>query len=133
MVKMQLLHDNNDIFTNMKFVQDMVRDMAGPKFPHMDVVKEDKDEYILHFAVAGYKKENISVELNGQFLTLQGSWEEDAVQYLVEGIAKRKFHRTIPLQEHIKVKEVHMHDGMLCIHLVKEVPEDKKPKVFDIK
>ena len=101
MVKMQLLHDNNDIFTNMKYIQDMVRDMASPKFPHMDVVKGTKDEYILHFALAGYKKENISVELDGQFLTLDGSWEEDAVQYLVEGIAKRKVHRTHPLHEHI--------------------------------
>tara|TARA_R100001230_G_C5590931_1_gene107197 strand:- start:13 stop:348 length:336 start_codon:yes stop_codon:yes gene_type:complete len=111
----------------------MVRDMAGPKFPHMDVVKKDKDEYHLKFAVAGYKKENISVELDGQFLTLQGTWADDAVDYLVEGIAKRKFHRTIPLQEHIKVKQVHMEDGMLCIHLVKEIPEEKKPKSFEIK
>tara|TARA_R100001163_G_scaffold1646_5_gene2638 strand:- start:464 stop:847 length:384 start_codon:yes stop_codon:yes gene_type:complete len=127
------MHDNNDLFTNMTHIQNMVRDMTGNKYPFMDVAKLGDDEYALRFAVAGYKKENISVEQTGQFLTIEGSWEEDAVQYLVEGIAKRKFHRQIPLQEHIKVKQVHMEDGMLCIHLVKEVPEEKKPKTFEIK
>ena len=39
MVKLQLMHDNNDLFTNMTHIQNMVRDMTGNKYPFMDVAK----------------------------------------------------------------------------------------------
>lgn len=123
----------HDIVKNMQEVQAMVKDFHQPRFPHMDVIKVAEWTYEIQLALAGYKKEDITVELINGVLSVKGDWATDAVDYLVEGISKKKFHKHIPIQEHIKVKGVRMKDGMLSIDLVKEVPEEEKPKTFDIK
>jgi molecular chaperone IbpA len=84
--------------------------------------------------LAGYKKEDITVSQEKSVLTVEGEYKGDkSIKYLMHGITKRKFSRLFPLAEHIEVKDVEMEDGMLKINLFRDLPEDEKPKEFDIK
>lgn len=69
-------------------------------------------------------------------LTIQGTdkltcGEEE--EYLHKGISGKMFKRTFSLGEFIEVQETKFENGLLSIELEKVIPEDKKPKVFDIK
>ncbi len=111
---------------------DMLTNLTREKFPHMDMTKLEEGEYEVHVSLAGYKKEDISVSLEGNIMDIKGDWKTDAVEYLMHGIAKRKFHRQLPLHEHTKVTGVSMDNGILTIKLSRKVPEDKKPTTFEI-
>ena len=50
----------------------------------------------------------------------------------MHGIAKRKFQRMFPLAEFVEVKSVVMDNGILKISVDKVLPEELKPKVFEI-
>ena len=50
-----------------------------------------------------------------------------------QGISGKMFKRTFSLGEFIEVKKVWFENGLLSIELEKVIPEDKQPKVFDIK
>lgn len=111
---------------------DMLTNLHREKFPHMDMVKLGEDDYEIRFSLAGYSKEDIEVLKDKNVLRVNGDWPVQSVEYLMHGIAKRKFHREIPLEENIKIKDVKMENGILTISLVREVPESEKPKKFKI-
>jgi len=75
---------------------------------------------------------NIQVE-NG-VLTVSGKKEsaEDAKNFLHQGIASRSFERKFNLADHIEVVDAKLADGLLNVHLVKEIPEAMKPKSIAI-
>ena len=54
------------------------------------------------------------------------------VTYLQRGIAGRAFERRFEIAEHIKVSGAGLTDGMLSIELVRDVPEEKKPRNISI-
>ena len=49
------------------------------------------------------------------------------------GIARRKFRTRLPLTEDWEVTGAFCEDGILSVNLVREVPEEKKPKTIEIK
>ena len=53
--------------------------------------------------------------------------EDDVTTYIYKGISTRSFKRTIPLGEHIVVKDALIKNGMLTIKLERELPESLKP------
>ena len=52
--------------------------------------------------------------------------------YLHQGIAARNFQRRFRLADHVEVTGAHMDHGLLCIDLVREIPEAMKPKKITI-
>ena len=94
------------------------------------------DEYVLEFAVAGFKKENIKIKTEKNVLSIAGELPErefqDGEGYLHKGIASRKFSRSFTLPEYVEVSGAEMEDGMLYIKLFKNIPEEKKPKEITI-
>tara|TARA_R110002020_G_scaffold89100_1_gene218075 strand:- start:24 stop:446 length:423 start_codon:yes stop_codon:yes gene_type:complete len=119
---------------------DMLTNLSREKFPHTDMVKLGEDKFEIHLSLAGYNKEDIDVTLDNNILAVSGEWknvDEDGyavkgVHYLMHGIAKRKFQRMFPLAEHVEVKSVVMDNGILKVALDKVLPEELKPKVFEI-
>lgn len=111
---------------------DMLTNLTREKFPHTDMIKVSEEKFEIHMSLAGYDKENISVTLDNNILEVSGDWGKSEANYLMHGIAKRKFERMFPLAEHVEITSVVMDNGILKISLEKELPEELKPKVFEI-
>lgn len=103
-------------------------------YPPYDVLKLDEDTYQVQLAVAGFSKDNIEVSVEDGTLKISGEIVEvtDA-EILHKGIAARKFTRSFALGEYMEVSSASLEDGMLTIKIVREVPEEKKPKVIKVK
>lgn len=107
------------------------------RFPPYNIEKFDEDNYQISIAVAGFKKEELDVELNNNVLTVTGSKapveNPNKSTVLYRGIAERSFERTFRLGEFIEVGGVELQDGILSISLYRLVPENMKPKKIEIK
>jgi molecular chaperone IbpA len=103
-------------------------------YPPYDLLKLDEDTYQISLAIAGFSKEDINVSVDNGTLIIKGEIAEVTDAEVVhKGIAGRKFTRTFALGEYMEVTSAELKDGMLHVHVVRIIPEDKKPKVIDIK
>ena len=103
-------------------------------YPPHNVVKHDDNRFEIAIAVAGFKEEDLLVEQDQNVLTI-ASKDVDLngdKEYIHKGIATRKFDKAFTLGEFIEVKKVALIDGILSVHLEKNIPEEKKPKTFKI-
>ena len=109
---------------------------ASTNYPPHNIVKITDDNYLIQLAVTGFKKHEVTVQVEGNILKIRGSGSVTdsftAEQYLHRGLATRDFDREFSLAEHIEVTGAEMENGMLNIHLVRNVPESAKPKIIDI-
>jgi len=101
-------------------------------YPPYNLVEVSEDTYMIELALAGFKKEDISVEQENNVLTIKGSSEEDENKYIHKGIGARSFARTFSLSEYMIVAGVTMENGVLRVLVIREVPEEAKPKKFEI-
>jgi molecular chaperone IbpA len=103
-------------------------------YPPYDVLKLDEDTFQVSLAVAGFSKDDIEVTVEEGTLKVSGEIVEvtDA-EVLHKGIAARKFTRSFALGEYMEVSSASLENGMLNIKVVREVPEEKKPKTIKIK
>jgi len=100
-------------------------------FPRVDV-KEYDDKLVLEADVAGLKKEDVSVELEGDLLIIKGAKKEDAnkdkAKYVYREIKRSSFQRSFQLGTNIdktKVKADYK-DGTLVVELPRIKVEEKK-------
>jgi molecular chaperone IbpA len=103
-------------------------------YPPYNIVKYDANNYALEIAVAGFSIDEIDIGVEGNNLTITGekSSKPDEVTYIYKGISTRSFKRTIPLGDHIIVKDAIIMNGMLTIKLEREIPEALKPRKIAI-
>lgn len=104
-------------------------------YPPYNVIKTDQDNYHVEIAVAGFKREEITVEVENETLTIKGEKnrsEEDSVQYLHRGLSARNFVRQFDLAEHMVVKGASIQDGILSVDIERVIPEEKKPRLIEI-
>ena len=101
-------------------------------FPRHNIVKVDEENYVIELALAGYSRENISIEVEEGLLVVTGDNDDSEVEYVHKGISTKKFRRTFRLNENVEVGEASF-DGLLTIELKHVVPEEKKPRSIDIK
>ena len=86
---------------------------------------EGEDERLrITLAVAGFKREQLSVLLEDNKLTIRGeqSESEDHGDYLHRGIAARQFQRTFVLADGLEVNGAELRDGLLLIDLARPQP-----------
>ena len=103
-------------------------------YPPYDLLKLDEDTYQISLAIAGFSKEDINVSVDNGTLIIKGEIVEVTDAEVVhKGIAGRKFVRSFALGEYMEVTSAELKDGMLHVHVVRIVPEDKKPKTIKIK
>lgn len=104
--------------------------------PYNVSVDEDETNYTIQLAVAGFKRSDLTVKLEDRKLVVSGKVEANDkpdVKYVHRGISSKKFTREFSLAEHLEVIGVSLEDGILSISLEKQVPEEAKPKTFEIK
>ena len=59
--------------------------------------------------------------------------EDDKVEVLHRGIAKRYFERHFTIADDVKVNGAELKNGLLIVSLERVVPEHKKPRTITIK
>ena len=103
-------------------------------YPPYDLLKLDEDTYQISLAIAGFSKEDIDVSVDNGTLIIKGEIVEVTDAEVVhKGIAGRKFVRSFALGEYMEVTSAELKDGMLHVHVVRVVPEEKKPKSIKIR
>jgi len=94
--------------------------------------KRDEGKYVIELALAGYKKDEVSVEVKDGVLIIEGKSKEDLSNYVHQGIAKRSFKRQFQLADYVECKGGKLADGMLNVELEYNPPESKKSKQIKI-
>jgi len=109
-------------------------DNRSNSFPPYNIVKGKDDlNWKIEMALAGYNKKDIEVKYADNTITIKSIHkEEEDVDTIHRGIAKRHFTRSFTTADDVEVKGAEMADGMLSIALEKILPEGKKPRTIDI-
>ena len=108
-------------------------DMAANagNYPPYNIVRTGDESYEIQIAAAGFRQDEIEVEVSDDQLVIQGQQTIEAraeVEYLHHGISNRNFVRTFQLSDHVEVRSAVMKDGILTVTLEREIPEAMKPK-----
>lgn len=102
-------------------------------YPPYNIEVAEEDKYAITIAVAGFKQDELDIQIENSVLTVRGKKSEtEEKNYLHQGIATRSFERKFNLADHIEVTGADLQDGLLVIELVKEVPEAMKPRTIAI-
>ena len=102
----------------------------GSNYPPYNILQFSKTEYSIEIALAGFKQDQIDVEMNNGVLKISGKsvLEHDPENYVYKGIGSRQFSKSWTLAEHVVVKNATYENGILTINLEIVIPEEKKPK-----
>ena len=103
-------------------------------YPPYNITINDDYFYTIELALAGFKEEEIDIELEDGVLTIKGSTEQrtDDKEYVHKGIAARAFTRKFTLVDTILVQGATFKDGILSVYLENIIPEEEKPKKVEI-
>ena len=104
-------------------------------YPPYNIERVSDDEYRITMAVAGFKDEELTVEVKENTLTVTGakaSADADDENVLYRGIATRAFERRFQLAAHVFVQGAALDHGLLHVSLKREIPEAMKPLTFEI-
>jgi molecular chaperone IbpA len=107
----------------------------GSGYPPYNIEKLGEDSYRITMAVAGFTEDDLSITTQGTTLIIAGDahGNDEGVEYLHRGIARRGFQRRFELAEHIEVEGARMDNGLLHVNLRRYVPETMKPRSIAIK
>jgi molecular chaperone IbpA len=103
----------------------------GGGYPPYNIEKTGENAYRIQMAVAGFAQDELDITVQENMLTVTGKAaeaENGGREFLYRGIAKRAFERRFQLADVIKVTGAAYENGLLNIDLVREIPEEKKPR-----
>jgi molecular chaperone IbpA len=110
------------------------RSQSLDSWPPYDIIRTSEDSYRITMAVAGFSDNEITVTHEPNMLVVSGSKpDEENADYLHRGIPGRSFERRFELADHVKVTSANLANGLLTIALVREVPEEMKPRRVQIR
>ena len=112
-----------------------IRAHANDGYPPHNVIKTGDRTYTVELAVAGFKREDLSIELKDHVLTIKGdrAQRRPEDQYVHRGLSTRKFVKSYRLSEYTEVVGADLTDGILTVDLEVIVPEEQRPKLITIK
>ena len=119
------------LFDNLSRYVD--NNVSSTGFPPYNIRKEGDYHYVIEMALAGFSKEDIEVEVADGTLSIRSDKKDDASDNLYRGISFRKFNRKFTLSDDIVVNDAALDNGMLTINLERVVPEEKKPRLIEVK
>ena len=106
-------------------------------YPPYNVESLGEDRYRITMAVAGFSEDELDITSEQNTLTVSGSKSTDDDksedgEFLYRGIATRSFERRFQLADHVKVEGAGLENGLLHIDMVRELPEQMKPRKIEI-
>jgi molecular chaperone IbpA len=104
-------------------------------YPPYNIERTDENAYRIEIAVAGFKPDELAIEVKENLLTVQGrkAANDETRRYLHRGLAERNFERRFQLADYVVVLDAQLTDGLLAISLRRELPEQLKPRQVEIK
>lgn len=106
-------------------------------YPPHNVIKRDEDNYEIQIAVAGFSKEEVSITVQGDEIIVVGIktdiGDPPNTEYIHRGLAFRDFERYFRLEGYLEVESAEIVNGLLAIKIKRNIPEEKKPKLIEIK
>lgn len=124
-----------DRFNDM-FEPNFRSDGASNTFPPYNIIKSGEDNYTITMAVPGFSENDLKVVVQRDQLEVSGRVDDqlsDDATYLHRGICNTSFERSFRLAEHMKVTGAEFRDGMLNIQLLRDIPEEARPQMIEIK
>ena len=116
-------------------------------YPPYNIELLAEDKYRITMAVAGFAKDEVSIEVRENTLLVVGNKSASSTnanagdvktdaeperKFLHKGISERNFERKFQLGDHIKVLAADLENGLLHVDLERVVPEEKKPRRIEI-
>jgi len=107
---------------------------AASGYPPYNIERTGDNAYRIEIAVAGFKPEELNIEVKENLLTVQGrkAANDDQRRFLHRGLAERNFERRFQLADYVVVADATLADGLLAISLKRELPEALKPRRVEI-
>jgi molecular chaperone IbpA len=108
-------------------------------YPPYNIVKTGVNTYNVEVALAGFSRDDVSVEFAEGILTIKSkdktvSDKQDADGDIIhKGISKRYFSKSFTVSDDVEIKGAELKDGLLTVSLERIVPESKKARVIEIK
>jgi len=127
---------------NLRLIYDLLEPIsASTGYPPYNVIYGEKPgDYTVEVALAGFSKDDVEVFVKDEKLTIRSkkkeSKESDTTnkpEYLKKGIGLRSFTLSFTLPQNSVIESCEMKDGLLRIEIAKNIPEDQKPKLIEIK
>ena len=109
-------------------------DHGDSGYPPYNIEQLGDDGYQITMAVAGFSEADLDIVSKENTLVVSGKVaEREGTTFIHRGIAGRAFERRFDLAEHVKVTRANLVNGLLQIDLIREVPEEKKPRLISVK
>ena len=107
-------------------------DNTSSNYPPYNLVQVSNVESRLEIALAGFKKDEVSVYTEFGKLSVEGKKEESKNdgEFVHKGLAQRSFSRQWTIADDTEVRSVSFDDGLLVVQLGKIIPEHHTRKDY---
>ena len=109
---------------------DLLDQSIRSDWPPYNIEKKGEDQYRITMTIAGFAANEIELVQHGGMLLVTGQKGEQP-ELLHQGIPL-SFKQSFNLADHVKVVGANVEHGLLTIELVREVPEQLKPRRIEI-
>lgn len=122
------------VFDRLDEIMRITSAQNSHSYPPYNLIKHTDNSYTIELAVAGFKQGDIDIEVKENNLIVSGKKNvlPGDVEFVHRGISNREFQRVFTLAEHVEVLGANQENGILSIHVERQVPEEKKPKKIAI-
>jgi molecular chaperone IbpA len=126
----------DDVFNNL--VEKWEEGFDGfHEYPASNIKRIDDSHYRIEISLAGFHRNELSVDREGDTLVVMGSKSEETAKeqedYLQRGIKAKSFRQSFQLTEHDKVLDAALKDGILEINIKRESNGSRKKLGIPIK
>ena len=121
-------------FDRLADLLDSAQAETATGYPPYNIERTGDNEYRIEIAVAGFRPEELDIEVKEAVVTVQGrkAGGDGERRFLHRGLAERNFERRFQLAEYVAVTDAKLADGLLQISLKRELPEALKPRRVEI-
>ena len=118
-------------FDHFEQTIDRLKKHAAEGYPPYNIEQIGSDGLRITLAVAGFKMDDLDVELDNNQLTIRGKRQDDDGEkvYLHRGIASRQFQRSFVLADGIEILGASLDNGLLHIDMRQKPPENSAQKI----
>lgn len=109
---------------------DMLDNSVRSDWPPYNIEKKSENDYRITMAIAGFSPDQVELTQHGPELIVTGQKkaEQGDRQVLHQGLAIGNFKQVFKLADHVKVANAALENGLLSVDLVREIPEELKPR-----
>ena len=119
------------LFEDLERIHQSARSGTDNYPPH-NIVRIDEEKFLIELAVAGFKEDDINVEVKDGILKVTGEMDKDERDFAFKGISSRKFEKSFRLSEFVVIDGADLKDGILVVYARVELPEEKRPRKIEI-